>query len=70
MMQGVDHMCENICINSIVRQLFPLGVAIWIRVPDPTGTDIRTIFYPWVTLVPDPNRDRYETNIFFHTQVN
>jgi hypothetical protein len=29
------------------------------RVPDPMGTGMRTIFYPRVALVPDPNRDGY-----------
>jgi hypothetical protein len=44
-------------------------MAIQVRVPntrwvsDPMGTG--TIFYPWVALVPDPNRDEYETSIFF-----
>jgi hypothetical protein len=40
-----------------------IGMAIRVRVPDPTGT--RTIFYPWVALVPDPNRDGY----FSHPRV-
>jgi hypothetical protein len=39
------------------------------RVPDSTGTGTDMIFYPRVTLVPDPNRDGYETSIFFHPRV-
>jgi hypothetical protein len=27
------------------------------------------IFYPRVALVPDPNRDGYGTDIFFHPQI-
>jgi hypothetical protein len=40
---------------------FLLGMAIRVRVPDtrrvpdPTGTGTGTIFYSWVTPVPDPN---------------
>jgi hypothetical protein len=33
------------------------------------GTGIRTIFYPRVALVPDPNRDGYEMGIFFYPRV-
>jgi hypothetical protein len=33
-----------------------------IRYPTDMGTGM--IFYPWVTPVPDPNRDRYGTGIF------
>jgi hypothetical protein len=44
-------------------------IRVWLpdicRVPDSTGTGMRTIFYPLVTPVPDPNRDGYETGIFF-----
>jgi hypothetical protein len=45
-------------------------MAIWVwvpdtrRVPDPMGTDTEMIFYPWVALVPDLNRDGYRTSIF------
>jgi hypothetical protein len=31
-----------------------LGMAIWVRVPDPMGSGTRMIFYPRVTLVPEP----------------
>jgi hypothetical protein len=53
----------------------PLGMAIWVwvpdtrRVPDPTGTGMGMIFYPWVAPVPNPNRDRYGTGIFSHPWV-
>jgi hypothetical protein len=40
------------------------------RVPDPMGTETGTIFYPWVAPVPDPNRDRYVTGIFFPPASN
>jgi hypothetical protein len=43
--------------------------AIWVRVPDPTGTGTGMIFYPWVAPMPDPNRDRYGTGIFSHPRV-
>jgi hypothetical protein len=45
-------------------------MAIRVRVPDLTGMDMGTIFYPRVTLVPDPNRDGYETSIFFSPTGN
>jgi hypothetical protein len=32
-------------------------MTIRVRVPNPTGTEM--IFYPWMTPVPDPNRDEY-----------
>jgi hypothetical protein len=48
---------------------FKLGMTIRLRVSDPSGTDTRMIFYPWVTPVPDPNRDGYGTSTFFHPQV-
>jgi hypothetical protein len=39
------------------------GIRVWVpdirRVPNPTGTGTGTIFYPWVALIPDPNRDGY-----------
>jgi hypothetical protein len=31
----------------------------------PSGTRTGMVFYPWVTPVPDPNRDGYEMDIFF-----
>jgi hypothetical protein len=46
-------------------------MAIWVRVsdtcwiPDLMDTGTGTIFYLWVVPVPDPNRDGYETGIFF-----
>jgi hypothetical protein len=40
-------------------------MTIWVRVPDPTGMGTGMIFYPWVAPVPDPNRDGYDTDIFF-----
>jgi hypothetical protein len=52
-----------------------IGMAIRVRVPDtrrvryPTGTGTGTIFYLWVALVSDPNRDGYETGIFSHPRV-
>jgi hypothetical protein len=52
-----------------------LGMAIRVQVPDirwvldPTGTGTGMIFYPRVTLIPDPNRDEYGTGIFFHPRV-
>jgi hypothetical protein len=30
------------------------------------GSDTRMIFYSWVALVPDLNRDEYGVDIFFH----
>jgi hypothetical protein len=50
--------------------LLPLGMAIWVwvpdthRVPDLMGTG--TLFYPRVAPVPDLNQDVYETGIFSH----
>jgi hypothetical protein len=48
-----------------------MAIQVWVPntrwVSDPMGTG--TIFYPWVALVPDPNRDEYETSIFFHPWV-
>jgi hypothetical protein len=50
-----------------------MAIRVWVpdtrRVPDPMGTGMETIFYPWVALVPDLNRDGYETSIFFHPWV-
>jgi hypothetical protein len=52
-----------------------LGMAIRVRVPDTrwisdlTGTDMGTIFYPWVAPVTDLNWDGYETGIFFYSCV-
>jgi hypothetical protein len=42
-----------------------VGMSIRVRVPDPTGTGTRIIFYLRVAPVPDPNRDGYGTSIFF-----
>jgi hypothetical protein len=39
------------------------------RVPDPTGLGTGMIFCPRVALVPDPNRDGYAADIFFHPRV-
>jgi hypothetical protein len=39
------------------------------RVPDRMGTGMRTIFYPRVVPVPDPNQDGYVTGIFSHPRV-
>jgi hypothetical protein len=48
-------------------------IRLWLsdthQVPDSTGTGMRTIFYPLVTSVPDPNRDGYGTGIFFHPWI-
>jgi hypothetical protein len=52
-----------------VQIMSQLGMTIWIRVSDPMGMGTEMIFYPWVTLVPDPNRDGYETDIFSHPWV-
>jgi hypothetical protein len=50
-----------------------IGMAIRYGYPIPAGylmgTDMGTIFYPWVSPVPDPNRDGYETCIFFYLRV-
>jgi hypothetical protein len=35
------------------------GTRITRRVFDPTDTDVEIIFYSWVALVSDPNRDGY-----------
>jgi hypothetical protein len=51
---------RNLIINTV-------GLGMAIRVPDLTDTG--TIFYPQVALVPDLNRDGYETGIFFHPRV-
>jgi hypothetical protein len=59
---SVVYACEDIILQS-------LGMAIRVRVPDPMGPGTGTIFYPWVAPVPDPNRDRYGMDIFFHPQV-
>jgi hypothetical protein len=64
--------CFFLYINNTTTAV---GMAIRVRVPDtrqvpdPTGTGTGTIFYPWVTPVPDPNRDGYETGIFSHPRV-
>jgi hypothetical protein len=34
-----------------------------------SGTGTGMIFYPQVAPVPDPNRDGYGTDIFFHPRV-
>jgi hypothetical protein len=34
-------------------------MAIWVRVPDPTGTSTKMIFYLRVAPIPDPNQDGY-----------
>jgi hypothetical protein len=55
--------------------VFRIGMTIWVRVPDtcrvpdPTGMDTGVIFYPWMTSVPDSNRDGYGTGIFSHSRV-
>jgi hypothetical protein len=52
-----------------------IGMTIRVRVPDtrwvsdPMGTGTGMIFYLWMASVPDPNRDGYETGIFFHPWV-
>jgi hypothetical protein len=46
-----------------------VGMAIQVRVPDPTGMVTGMIFYPHVAPVPDLNRDGYMTSIFSHTWV-
>jgi hypothetical protein len=46
-----------------------LGITIWIRVSDPIGMGTKMIFYLWVTLVPDPNQDGYDTDIFSYPRV-
>jgi hypothetical protein len=40
------------------------------RLPDPTGMDMGIIFYLWLTLIPDLNRDGNGAGIFSHPQVN
>jgi hypothetical protein len=49
------------CLEMVIRVRVPN--ICW--VPDSMGTGIRIIFYPWVTPVPDSNRDGYGTCIFF-----
>jgi hypothetical protein len=47
-----------------------MAIRVWVpntrRVFDPTDTDMGIIFYSWVAPILDPNRDGYETGIFFH----
>jgi hypothetical protein len=64
-------------IDEIGRSMKQVGMAVQVRVPgtrrvrrqipDPSGMDMRTIFYPRVTSVPDSNRDGYG-RIFFSTR--
>jgi hypothetical protein len=42
-----------------------IGMAIWVRVPDPMRMGTGTIFYSWISSVPEPKRDRYMPVIFF-----
>jgi hypothetical protein len=61
-------------IDEIGRSMKQVGMTIqvrvlgthWVRrqIPDPSGMDMRTIFYPRVTSVSDPNRDGYG-RVFF-----
>jgi hypothetical protein len=47
-------------------------MAIRVRVPGtrhPTGPGTGMIFYPRMSPVPDPNRDGYGADIFFHPRV-
>jgi hypothetical protein len=46
-----------------------LGMVIRVWLPDPIGMYMGMIFYLWVAPVPDPNRDGYETDIFFHPRI-
>jgi hypothetical protein len=64
-------------IDEIGRSMKQVGMAVQVRVPgtrrvrrqipDHSGMDMRTIFYPRVTSVPDSNRDGYG-RIFFSTR--
>jgi hypothetical protein len=63
-LRSVEHSCP-----AAVWPISPLGMAIRVRVPDPTDLGTETIFYPWVALVPDLNQNRYEASIFSHPQV-
>jgi hypothetical protein len=57
------------------REEQELGMVIWVWVPDNCrildlmDMDTGIIFYPWVSLVSDPNRDEYGTDIFSHPRV-
>jgi hypothetical protein len=57
----------------LLQPRLEMVIRVWVFdtrwVSDLTGMGMGTIFYPWVTSVPDPNRDSYRTDIFFHPQV-
>jgi hypothetical protein len=44
--------------------------AIWVRVPDPTGTGTGTIFYSRVAPIPDPKSRRVRDEYFFSPTGN
>jgi hypothetical protein len=58
---------------QFILELSNLGIVIQVRVsniyyvPDPIVMGMRIIFYSWVTLVSNLNRDGYGTDIFFLT---
>jgi hypothetical protein len=70
----VVHLSKRKWIEaSTYPHFIGMAIRVWIpdtrRVPDPIGTGMGMVFYPWVAPVPEPNRDGYRTGIFFHPRV-